>query len=236
VALDFSSDGDRDGCAGDSGLLCDALPEEIGDDRYGAEVAPSAGSGAAAPFGLVPNQYVLYVSRLEPENNAHLVIDAYRKRRTDWPLVIVGGAPYAEDYIARLKSTIDSACPSFLDLSLVRTIERLQQNAYCYVHATEVWRTHPALIEAMGAGNCALTLRTPENLEVIGDAGLIYDSGEDLTQPVADGDRSSGDDRRVSATGDGASHPLLQLGADHRPVRGTAGEALRAGGIGSTGW
>ena len=32
----------------------------------------------------------------------------------------------------------------------------------------------------MGAGNCALTLDTPENLEVIGDAGIIYKSAADL--------------------------------------------------------
>jgi hypothetical protein len=32
----------------------------------------------------------------------------------------------------------------------------------------------------MGAGNCALTLATPENLEVMGDAGLIYESVDEL--------------------------------------------------------
>jgi len=31
------------------------------------------------------------------------------------------------------------------------------------VHATEVGGTHPALLEAMGYGNCVLTLATPEN-------------------------------------------------------------------------
>jgi hypothetical protein len=33
----------------------------------------------------------------------------------------------------------------------------------------------------MGAGNCALTLATPENMEVVGDAGVVYKSAEDLT-------------------------------------------------------
>ena len=150
---------------------------------YGAEVARRTDPERLARFGLAPNQYVLYVSRLEPENNAHLVIDAYLKLRTDWPLVIVGGAPYAEEYIARLKSTNDSRVlfPGFV---FGEDYRALQQNAYCYVHATEVGGTHPALIEAMGAGNCALTLRTPENLEVIGDAGLVYDSVEDLTRQL----------------------------------------------------
>jgi glycosyltransferase involved in cell wall biosynthesis len=128
---------------------------------------------------LIPGRYILYVSRLEPENNAHLVIEAYEKVATDLPLVIVGGAPYAREYIAQLKRTKDQRV-KFLGFVFGEDYRALQQNAYCYVHATEVGGTHPALIEAMGAGNCALTLATPENLEVIGDAGIVYESVDDL--------------------------------------------------------
>jgi glycosyltransferase involved in cell wall biosynthesis len=150
---------------------------------YGAEVARRAMPEKLAKFGLDSNRYILYVSRLEPENNAHLVIDAYQNVNTDWPLVIVGGAPYAQEYIARLKSTRDPRV-KFLGFVFGEDYRAIQQNAYCYVHATEVGGTHPALIEAMGAGNCALTLNTPENAEVIGDAGLVYDSSSDLTQQL----------------------------------------------------
>jgi glycosyltransferase involved in cell wall biosynthesis len=165
---------------------------------YGAEVARRVAPERLIPFELKPNGYVLYVSRLEPENNAHLVIEAYQKVRTDLPLVIVGGAPYAEEYIAQLRSTLDRRV-RFLGFVFGEDYRALQQNAYCYVHATEVGGTHPALIEAMGAGNCALTLRTPENLEVIGDAGIIYDSIDDLVlqlQRVLDNPWMIGDYRR----------------------------------------
>jgi glycosyltransferase involved in cell wall biosynthesis len=57
------------------------------------------------------------------------------------------------------------------------TYRALQSNARCYVHATEVGGTHPALIEAMGAGNLCLVLDTPENREVAG-AGAWYFSDE----------------------------------------------------------
>ena len=60
----------------------------------------------------------------------------------------------------------------------------MQQNAYCYVHATEVGGTHPALLEAMGYGNCVLTLATPENIEVVGDAGIPYADELDLTEKL----------------------------------------------------
>ncbi len=54
----------------------------------------------------------------------------------------------------------------------------LQQNAYCYVHATEVGGTHPALLEAIGYGNCVLTLSAPENVETVG--ALLYHDADDL--------------------------------------------------------
>jgi glycosyltransferase involved in cell wall biosynthesis len=97
--------------------------------------------------------------------------------------VIVGGAPYAEEYIKRLKSTKDTRV-KFPGFVFGEDYRALQQNAYCYVHATEVGGTHPALIEAMGAGNCALVLNTPENLEVMGDAGIAYDSVDDLAEKM----------------------------------------------------
>ena len=43
-----------------------------------------------------------------------------------------------------------------------------------YVHATEVGGTHPALVEAMGAGRPVLYYDTPENREVAGDVGLRF--------------------------------------------------------------
>jgi glycosyltransferase involved in cell wall biosynthesis len=52
------------------------------------------------------------------------------------------------------------------------------------VHATEVGGTHPALLEAMGYGNCVLTLATPENIEAVGDAGIAYADEYDLAEKL----------------------------------------------------
>ena len=41
--------------------------------------------------------------------------------------------------------------------------------------------THPALVEAMGYGNCVLVNDTPENREVAGDAGLYFRADEPAT-------------------------------------------------------
>ncbi len=156
---------------------------------YGAELERRPDDGRLRSFGLEREKYVLYVSRLEPENNAHLVIEAFEGVRTDMKLVIVGDAPYARDYIDRLKRTPDRRI-LFTGFVFGEGYRLLQQNAYCYVHATEVGGTHPALVEAMGFGNCVLVLDTPENREVAGDAALYYRDAIELRrqlQQIVDG-------------------------------------------------
>ena len=148
---------------------------------YGSEVERRPDRAAVRKWRVEPNRYILYVSRLEPENNAHLVIEAFKKVRTAYRLLIVGDAPYAEDYINDLKARAKGDKRIiFTGFVFGQDYRSLQQNAYCYVHATEVGGTHPALLEAMGYGNCVLTLATPENIEVVGEAGIPYIDEFDL--------------------------------------------------------
>jgi glycosyltransferase involved in cell wall biosynthesis len=60
----------------------------------------------------------------------------------------------------------------------------LQSHAYTYIQATEVGGTHPALIESMGAGNCVIAKDTPENREVVRDAGLFFSNAEELSRQM----------------------------------------------------
>ena len=151
---------------------------------YGAEVERRP-DPSVRRWRVEPNRYVLYVSRLEPENNAHLVIEAFKRVRTAHKLLIVGDAPYAHDYISDLKARARrDRRITFTGFVFGRDYRTLQQNAYCYVHATEVGGTHPALLEAMGFGNCVLTLAAPENIEAIGDAGIAYTDESDLTEKL----------------------------------------------------
>ncbi len=151
---------------------------------YGAEVERRP-DPLVRRWRVEPNRYVLYVSRLEPENNAHLVIDAFKRVRTAHKLLIVGDAPYAREYINDLKTRARrDRRIVFTGFVFGRDYRALQQNAYCYIHATEVGGTHPALLEAMGFGNCVLTLAAPENIEAIGDAGIAYTDENDLAEKL----------------------------------------------------
>lgn len=152
---------------------------------YGSEVERRPDRATVRKWRAEPNRYVLYVSRLEPENNARLVIEAFKKVRTAYRLLIVGDAPYAREYIDDLKERArGDKRIVFTGFVFGQDYRALQQNAYCYVHATEVGGTHPALLEAMGYGNCVLTLATPENLEVVGSAGISYEDEADLVDKL----------------------------------------------------
>lgn len=159
--------------------------------RYGKESAfVPYGSDLPAPrdlsvlgrLGLEPERYVLYVSRFEPENNPDAVVRAWRSVPGDARLVLVGSAPYAEGFIARLREEAAGDPRVILPGAIYGEGYRaLLANAATYVHATEVGGTHPALVEAMGYGRPVLVHDTPENREVAGSAALFWDAREPAT-------------------------------------------------------
>jgi len=152
---------------------------------YGAYTNRISSQDVLETFGVKPNEFLLYVSRLEPENNAHIVIKAFKDVETDKKLVIVGDAPYAKQYISSLKETNDSRI-LFTGFVFGKGYKEFQSHAYCYIHATEVGGTHPALIEAMGFANYIIANGTPENIEVLGNTGMIYEknSVEELRDKI----------------------------------------------------
>ncbi|MGB7556873.1 MAG: glycosyltransferase [Candidatus Korobacteraceae bacterium] len=129
-------------------------------------------------FNLEAGRYVLYVSRLEPENNPDLVLRSWRNVHSDWPLVIVGDNPYDPGYLARMKSLADERV-RFTGAIYGDRYWALQKHAGLFVFACEIGGVHPALIEAMAANNAVLYLDTPENAETAGDAGMKYEKSEE---------------------------------------------------------
>ena len=148
---------------------------------YGAEVGKSPGAETLIGLDLEPGRYFLYVSRMEPENNALMVRRAFEATETDLKLALVGDAPYSRDYIAQVRSTRD---PRIVMPGAIygRGYHQLGSHCFAYIHATEVGGTHPALIEAMGRGALVLYLNTEENAEVAGDAGIAFESERHLSE------------------------------------------------------
>jgi glycosyltransferase involved in cell wall biosynthesis len=141
---------------------------------YGADlIARGSGAELLGDLGVESERYFLFVSRLEPENNPHLVVEAFEGVQTDMKLIMVGSAPFAQEYIGQLTATNDPRIlfPGALYGDIYKA---LRANAYVYINAMEVGGTHPAILEAMGAGNCVLVSDIAYNTEAVADAGVNF--------------------------------------------------------------
>lgn len=156
---------------------------------YGGDLPRPLGTSTLAALGLQPRGYFLYVSRFEPENNPDRVAEAYRQVPGTAPLVLVGGAPYAAALTRRVRA-LAAADPRILLPGPVygEGYRELLFHARAYIHATEVGGTHPALVEAMGAGLLVFFLDNPANREVVGEAGVDFrfDGEPTLTQVLTE--------------------------------------------------
>lgn len=151
---------------------------------YGAPIldrTPAPDLRAHGLDDIQPGRYILYVSRLEPENQADLVIEAYASVPGDVPLLIVGDAPYAPEYKTRVRE-LAAQDPRVRLVGAIygQGYRDLQRAALAYVQATSVGGTHPALVESMGAGNLTLAFDTPENIEVLAGTGLLFADAQSL--------------------------------------------------------
>ena len=105
---------------------------------YGAEVERKPDRDTVKRWRVEPNRYVLYVSRLEPENNAHLVIEAFKRVRTAYKLLVVGDAPYAHDYIQDLETALAVIRELFYRI-VWPDYRALQQNSYVMCSYRSRW-------------------------------------------------------------------------------------------------
>ena len=150
---------------------------------YGADAELATTANELSRLGLEKHRYFLYVSRLEPENHALQVREAFEKVPTDLRLALIGDAPYAGDYIRQIRNTRD---PRLVMPGGVYGLGYRELGTWCfaYIHATEVGGTHPALIEAMGRGALVIYRSVPENVEVCGHAGLPFDDDAGLIAAI----------------------------------------------------
>jgi glycosyltransferase involved in cell wall biosynthesis len=146
---------------------------------YGANIPNVEGRRTLDQWGLQPRDYILYVGRLVPENAIDLLIRAFRGLRTSKKLVIVGDAPFADDYKASLQALADDRV-IFTGYAFGQEYAELSSQAYLYVQPSAIDGTRPAILDQMGFGNAILIRNSPANQEVVGDYGASF-GGENVT-------------------------------------------------------
>src|SRR3954453_11531783 len=169
-------------------IFAERYGQRIGVVPYGVEAPAHEGPETLERLALEPRRYVLLVGRLEPENNPHVLVDAFARigaeRARGMKLVVVGGAPYAGGYIRQVRRKGD---PRVLFPGYVfgRDYWELQRHAYLFCAPTDVGGTHPVILESLAAGNCVLVNDHAPNVETVGDAGLTFSGREGVPSLAA---------------------------------------------------
>ena len=173
----------------------------IGVVPYGVEDPGYEGTETLERLGLEPRKFVLFVGRLEPENNPHLLVEAFSRidgeRAHGMKLAVVGGAPYASDYIRNVWRSADPRVV-FPGYVCGRGYWELQRHACLFCAPTEVGGTHPVILEAMAAGNCVLVNDHPPNAETVRDAGIYFSGRTGVDDLTAQLDRLLNDPELVA--------------------------------------
>jgi glycosyltransferase involved in cell wall biosynthesis len=154
---------------------------------YGANIEKTEKPEEVKQYGLEPGEYYLVASRLVPENNADLIVRAFEKVETRRLLAIAGDANYRSSFVDSLKETKDARVKFLGHVGNVEHVKELHCNAYAYVHGHSLGGTNPALLKALGCGNCVLALGTAFNREVLQDYGILFEHDlSDLTRKWQD--------------------------------------------------
>jgi glycosyltransferase involved in cell wall biosynthesis len=134
--------------------------------------------------------YVLVIARLEPENNIHLVVQAFRQvQQGGMDLIVVGGitTPFYKQVLAPLAAQHVRFVGAIYD-QLV--LDELRSNCLAYVHGHSVGGTNPSLLEALATVRGRLLCHDNKyNREVASnEAGYFADERQlaDLLHPLLD--------------------------------------------------
>lgn len=129
--------------------------------------------GELERWGLQPDGYFLYVSRLTPENEAELLLRAYRRLGKSLPLVLVGDDRYEHAYRQRLKALANERV-IFTGLQFADAYVELSQHARAFVMPATIEATRLVLLDQIGMGKAIIYNDCPATREVLGDAGLPF--------------------------------------------------------------
>lgn len=143
---------------------------------YGANIRQDEKTRSLEKWNLKPDEYIFYVGRFVPENAIDLLIRAFKRLKTDKKLVVVGDAPYADEFkksLHELAGNDDRII--FTGYAFDADYAQLSTHAYVYVQPAGIDGTRPALLDQMGFGNCVLVRNSTVNMEVIGDCGCFFD-------------------------------------------------------------
>ena len=137
-------------------------------------------------YNLERGNYSISVCRIEPENNCHITLEAFRENGKR--LVFIGNWN-RNGYSRKLKEEYSkysniTLLNSIYDLDILHT---LRSNTRFYIHGHCAGGTNPSLVEAMFFGQPILAFDVVYNRETTSNKGHYYKSIEELQALIEEG-------------------------------------------------
>jgi glycosyltransferase involved in cell wall biosynthesis len=118
---------------------------------YGADIFSKPDISTLKKYDLLPHQYFLVISRMEPENNIEMVIKGHLASKHPYPLFIIGNI--MNKFGRYITSTYKNAGIRFSDAIYDQSeLDNLRYYCSLYFHGHSVGGTNPSLLEAMACG------------------------------------------------------------------------------------
>jgi glycosyltransferase involved in cell wall biosynthesis len=154
--------------------------------EYGADhtmkVSPTAEYFTMYPFLLKP--YAFKVCRIEPENNIHLVLEAFTKIKA-MPLIMIGNWTNSE-YGREMRKQYGSH-PNIELLDPIYDqgkLDMIRGNASLYIHGHSAGGTNPSLVEAMYLGLPVIAFSVSYNKTTTENKAWYFKEADDIVQIV----------------------------------------------------
>jgi glycosyltransferase involved in cell wall biosynthesis len=110
----------------------------------------------------LPHNYAFKVCRIEPENNIHVVLDAFSKFK--YPLVIIGNWQKSNYGITlKVKYSIYDNLYLLDPIYDQNILDQIRSNSKIYIHGHSAGGTNPSLVEAMSLGLPVFAFDVPFN-------------------------------------------------------------------------
>jgi glycosyltransferase involved in cell wall biosynthesis len=150
---------------------------------YGGDHAEAVSEVALSEYAL-PGSYAFSVCRIEPENNVHMVLEAYSGLKSR-NLVMVGNWNNSE-YGRRLREQY-AACGNIFMFDPIYDsgkLKYLRSRASFYIHGHSAGGTNPALVEAMHFGKAVLAFDCNYNRSTTEDKALFFGNSAELVRLI----------------------------------------------------
>lgn len=172
----------------DNKVITDYVKKEYGVDShliaYGADhvTQETLSNELKEKYPFLKNDYAFKVCRIEPENNIHIILEAF-SNLSNKKLVLIGNWNNS-DYGKKLKKKYSSFENVFLLNPIYdqKILNQIRSNCSIYVHGHSAGGTNPSLVEAMYLKLPIFAFGALYNKETTGYDALYFDNALELKQ------------------------------------------------------